>query len=66
MVVLSTAHPAKFPEAVARAIGRTADVPESLQRCLEGQERYKLLPNSAAAVADYIDAHAATGGPRHR
>ncbi|MGO9172941.1 MAG: threonine synthase [Rhodomicrobium sp.] len=66
MVVLSTAHPAKFPEAVARAIGRTADVPERLQKCLEGQERCKLLPNSAAAVADYIDAHAATGGSRHR
>jgi threonine synthase len=58
MVVLSTAHPAKFPEAVERATGRTAEIPERLRTRLAGRERFKLLPNSAAAVADYIDAHA--------
>jgi threonine synthase len=65
MVVLGTAHPAKFPEAVKRAIGRTADVPESLQKHLEGRERFKILPNSAAAVADYIDMRASAGAARH-
>ncbi len=66
MVVLSTAHPAKFPEAVSRAIGREAEAPARLRRHLEGRERYEILPNSAAAVADYINAHAATGAARHR
>jgi threonine synthase len=65
MVVLATAHPAKFPEAVKRAIGQTADVPESLQKHLEGRERFKILPNSASAVADYIDFHASAGAAQH-
>ncbi len=62
MVVLSTAHPAKFPDAVRRAIGHSPEVPASLQRCLEGEERCELLPNSAAAVAAYIDARATNAG----
>ena len=58
MVVLGTAHPAKFPEAVKRATGRTADIPDRLQARLGGRERFKLLPNSAKAVADYIETQA--------
>lgn len=58
MVVLSTAHPAKFPEAVKRAIGREPEVPAALQRCLNGRERFEILPNSAAAVAAYVGKHA--------
>ena len=54
-VVLSTAHPAKFPEAVKRAIGREPDVPAALQHCLDRAERFKILPNSAAEVAAYIE-----------
>ena len=60
MVVLGTAHPAKFPEAVKRATGRIAEIPERLQLRLCGQERFKLLPNSAKAVADFIEMHAST------
>ncbi|KAI94405.1 threonine synthase [Rhodomicrobium udaipurense JA643] len=59
MVVLSTAHPAKFPEAVTRATGRAADIPERLVERLQGRERVQVLPNSAAAVADVIARHAA-------
>jgi threonine synthase len=65
MVVLGTAHPAKFPEAVERATGRTAEVPRSLGKHLDGRERFKILPNSASAVADYIDSHASAGATRH-
>ncbi len=60
MVVLSTAHPAKFPDAVKRATGRTAEIPERLQARLHGRERFELLPNSAKAVAAYIETHAGT------
>jgi threonine synthase len=59
MVVLSTAHPAKFPEAVTRATGRAADIPERLVERLQGRERVQVLPNSAAAVADVIARQAA-------
>ncbi len=62
MVVLGTAHPAKFPEAVKRAIGRLPDVPASLRQCLEGRERFALLPNSTTAVAQYIDARSPCDG----
>ena len=60
MVVLGTAHPAKFPEAVKRATGRIADIPDRLQARLEGAERAELLPNSAKAVAAAIEAKART------
>jgi threonine synthase len=62
MVVLSTAHPAKFPDAVKRAIGREPDVPASLLSSLAGRERFEVLPNSATEVAAYIDARAIRGG----
>ncbi len=56
MVVLGTAHPAKFPDAVKRAIGREPEVPAALQRCLGLSERFEIMPNSATAIASYIDA----------
>jgi threonine synthase len=64
MVVLSTAHPAKFPDAVKRATGQTVEVPASLRKHLEGHERFETLPNSASAVADYIDLHVSAGAAR--
>jgi threonine synthase len=62
MVVLSTAHPAKFPDAVKRATGREPEVPAALQRCLEGRERFEIMPNSASEIASYIDARATRAG----
>jgi threonine synthase len=56
MVVLGTAHPAKFPDAVQRATGTAAPIPERLEERLGGRERFTVLPNSTAAVADYIAA----------
>ncbi|MFO7477724.1 MAG: threonine synthase [Methyloceanibacter sp.] len=58
MVVLSTAHPAKFPEAVERACGRLPEQPERLRLRLGQHERCAALPNDYAAVADFIAAHA--------
>jgi threonine synthase len=55
---LATAHPAKFPDAVERAIGRKPDVPERLARVLLAKERYDVLPNDFAAVAKYISERA--------
>jgi threonine synthase len=67
MVVLSTAHPAKFPEAVERACGRVPDQPERLRLRLGQHERCAVLPNDFGAVASFIDRHARAGkGARTR
>jgi threonine synthase len=60
MVVLATAHPAKFPQAVRRAIERAPAIPQVLRQCLEGRERFDVLPNSVTAAASYIDGRAAS------
>jgi threonine synthase len=57
MVALSTAHPAKFPEAVKRATGRVPEQPERLSLRLGQDERCTALPNDFAAVADFIVSH---------
>jgi len=54
MVVLGTAHPAKFPDAVASACGKAPNVPVRLARCLQAEERYEVLPNDLAGLADYL------------
>jgi threonine synthase len=62
MVVLSTAHPAKFPEAVERASGRVPEQPERLRLRLGQHERCAMLPNDYAAVASFIEKNARAGG----
>jgi threonine synthase len=61
MVVLSTAHPAKFPEAVERACGRVPEQPERLRLRLGQHERCTNLPNDYAGVASFIESHARAG-----
>jgi threonine synthase len=58
MVVLATAHPAKFPEAVERATGIRPPMPPSLAGLAERRERITVLPNDAVAVARFLRAHA--------
>ena len=53
-VILSTAHPAKFPEAVERATGRRPELPPQLSDLMAREERFTVLPNSAAAVRDFV------------
>jgi threonine synthase len=60
MIVLSTAHAAKFPEAIERAIGRLPGQPERLKAKLGGEERLTALPNDAATVAAFIAERART------
>ena len=57
MVTLATAHPAKFPEAVAAATGVQAALPGALGGILDRPERYTTLANDARAIEDYIAAH---------
>ena len=62
MIVLSTAHPAKFPEAVERACGRVPEQPERLSLRLGQHERCAQLPNEYAAIADFIATKARASG----
>ena len=54
MVVLSTAHPAKFPDAVAAACGVKPALPDWLADLGERKERVTLLPADQAAVERFV------------
>ena len=54
LVVLSTAHPAKFPDAVARATGVSPPLPPALADLMDRPERCTVLPNNLHAVEDFV------------
>ncbi len=54
MVVLSTAHPAKFPESVEAACGIKPKLPDWLADLPERPERVSVLPADQAAVERYV------------
>ena len=54
MITLSTAHPAKFPAAIERAVGITPKLPPSHEDLMQKHERLDRLANSIDAVEDYI------------
>lgn len=61
MVTLATAHPAKFPDAVARASGHRPELPARLAGLMERPERMTVLPNDLTAVENFVRAHARIG-----
>jgi threonine synthase len=54
MVILSTAHPAKFPDAVEAACGVRPGLPDWLAGLNEKRERQTRLPADQAAVEKFI------------
>ena len=58
MIVLSTAHPAKFPDAVEAATGTRPALPARLADLLERPERLAVVGNDVGEVARYIAEHA--------
>ncbi len=57
-VALSTAHPAKFPEAVTAATGLAPPIPPAVAALAQRPERIDRLPADAAAVKAYVRAFA--------
>jgi threonine synthase len=49
-VAMATAHPAKFPDAIERAIGVRPELPPRLKDLMAQPERFVVLPNDLAAV----------------
>ncbi len=58
LVVLGTAHPAKFPEAVEEACGVYPQLPDTFSDLMRRKERVTSLPNDASAVAEFVLSHA--------
>ena len=56
MVVLATAHPAKFPDAVEAACGIRPELPPRLADLMTRPERVMRVPNDLAALKDVIGA----------
>ncbi|MEQ1711027.1 MAG: threonine synthase [Hyphomicrobium sp.] len=55
-VVLATAHPAKFPDAMEQITGQRPGLPPRLARLLADPERTDVLPNDLEAVEEYVSA----------
>ena len=62
MVVLATAHPAKFPDAVETATGVRPGLPEHMADLMTLPEQATDLPNDPAAVEAFVRAHAIAAG----
>jgi threonine synthase len=56
LVVVSTAQPAKFPDAVQQATGVIPALPQRLAGLYEEGERYTVLGNDKALVRGHIEA----------
>lgn len=56
-VVLATAHPAKFPDAVVQATGVAPPMPDQLAAMRDRPERCTAIEYDVAAVRDYIRAN---------
>ncbi len=59
MVVLSTAHPAKFADAVKHATGAEPPMPEGLQRVMDLPETLEILPADLSLIRHFISSRLA-------
>ena len=70
MIVLATAHPAKFPDAVAQATGLRPQLPAHLADLLDRPEHVTILPNDQTAIERFMSDRArvtrASQGPASR
>ncbi len=53
-VVLSTAHPSKFPDATNNAISKHEKLPTELLHVLDKKERFQLIKNNSEEVKNFI------------
>ena len=53
-IVLATAHPCKFPEAINKAIGLKPNLPNELEYIMNAKENYDIIPNNLDKIKNYI------------
>ena len=57
-ITLATAHPAKFPDAIARAgVGAKPELPTHMADLFDLPEHFEVLPNDDAAVRAFMATH---------
>ncbi len=61
-VVLATAHPAKFPDAVFAATGVRPALPPHLADLLERKEHFTVIANDQKAIEQFISRHGRMSG----
>ena len=54
-VVLATAHPAKFPEVVEEAIGRTVPLPPGIAAVMDAEEHMEEISAEVSALAEKME-----------
>jgi len=53
-IVLATAHPCKFPDAIKNAINLKAELPKELMYILSEKENYDIIDNNVDKVKQHI------------
>jgi threonine synthase len=53
-VVLATAHPCKFPDAIDRSINIKPNLPSELMYVMDEKENYDIIPNNLNKIKQYI------------
>ena len=53
-IVLATAHPCKFPEAIDKSIGIKPDLPNELKYVMNEKENYDIISNNLSKTQQYI------------
>jgi threonine synthase len=65
-VILATAHPAKFPEAMEAITGVYPALPPRLSGLMSAMERFTILDNDLSQVQAHVEAIAGPGQAGHR
>ena len=53
-IVLATAHPCKFPEAIDKSIGIKPNLPDELKYVMDEKENYDIISNNLSKTQQYI------------
>ena len=53
-IVLATAHPSKFPDAINKALDMNAELPKELQYVLSEKENYVIVENNLTSIKNHI------------
>ena len=56
-IMLATAHPAKFPDAMTKITGRRPALPARLENLMTDPERITVVANDQPAIERFIEAH---------
>ncbi|MBS0233371.1 MAG: threonine synthase [Proteobacteria bacterium] len=56
-VVLATAHPAKFPDAIEAITRKRPPLPRGFEHLMTDKERFEILSNNLAAVEEFVLNH---------